>query len=83
MRITITVEESGQVSMSSIETGREGIIESEGRSSDEPLDGGQARLSDEPPPSADQGGRVMATGSPEDAGAAPAFDLNGRGVEAP
>lgn len=79
MRITITVEEGGQIRMSSLEAEREGISETEGRSSDEPLDGGSARVTDDPRGFAEEGAGAMGTGSSEDAGAAPAFDLNGRG----
>lgn len=78
MRVTITVEEGGQIRMSSLEAEREGISETGSRASDEPLDGGSARVTDDPPGFAEEAAGGMAAGSSEDAGAAPAFDLNGR-----
>lgn len=77
MRITITVEEGGQIRMSSLEEEREGITETGSRSSDEPLDGGPARVTDDPPGFAEVSAGGMGAKSSEDAGAAPAFDLNG------
>lgn len=77
MRITITVEEGGQIRMSSLETEREGGTDP-GPSSDEPLDGGPARVADDASGFAEEGAGAMGAGSSEDAGAAPGFDLNGR-----
>lgn len=79
MRITITVEEGGQIHMSSLEAEREGITETGSRASDEPLDGGPTRVTDDPQGFAEEGAGAMGAGSSEDAGAAPAFDLNGKG----
>lgn len=79
MRITITIEEGGQIRMSSLDAEQEGITETGTHPSGEPLDGGPARISDDLQGSADEGAEGIGTRSPEDAGAAPAFDLNGRG----
>lgn len=79
MRITITVEEGGQIRMSSLEAEREGLTETGSQASDEPLDGGPTRVTDDPQGFAEEGAGAMGEGSSEDAGAAPAFDLNGKG----